>query len=177
MTNENKHEYVKLIVENRLTTAIKDQLHAFLAGFHDIIPRDLVEIFSEKELELLISGVPDIDIDDWKNNTDYRGYSSTSPQVQWFWRTVRSLDQEERAKLLQFTTGTSKVPLEGFAHLQGIGGKQKFQIHKDFGKVDRLPSAHTCFNQLDLPMYETYEQLKERILVAITEGATGFGME
>lgn len=177
VTDQNKHDYVKLIVENRLTTGIREQITAFLTGFYDIVPLELVSIFNEKELELLISGVPDIDIDDWKNNAEYRGYSASSPQVQWFWRAVRSFDQEERAKLLQFTTGTSKVPLEGFANLQGIGGKQKFQIHKDFGKTDRLPSAHTCFNQLDIPVYDSYEQLKERLLVAITEGAVGFGME
>jgi E3 ubiquitin-protein ligase HUWE1 len=81
VTNENKHEYVQLITENRLTTAIREQINAFLEGFHDIIPRELVQIFNEKELELLISGVPDIDIDDWKNNTEYRGYTSTSAQV------------------------------------------------------------------------------------------------
>lgn len=177
VTDDNKHEYTKLIVENRLTTAIKDQIHHFLEGFHDIIPRDLITIFNEKELELLISGVPDLDLDDWKNNTEYRGYTSTSPQIQWFWRCLRSFDQEERAKLLQFATGTSKVPLEGFQHLQGIGGKQRFQIHKDFGSVDRLPSAHTCFNQIDLPVYDSYEQLRERLYKAITEAATGFGME
>lgn len=111
---------MNLIVENRLTTAIKDQIKSFLDGFHEIIPRDLVKIFNEKELELLISGVPDIDIDDWKNHTEYRGYTSVSAPVQWFWRAVRSFTQEERAKLLQFATGTSKVPLEGFAKLYGI---------------------------------------------------------
>jgi E3 ubiquitin-protein ligase HUWE1 len=126
-------------------------------------------------LELLISGVPDIDIDDWKNNTEYRGYQSSSPQIQWFWRAVRSFDQEERAKLLQFATGTSKVPLEGFSHLKGSGGLQKFQLCKDFGSIKRLPSAHTCFNQVDLPVYENYEQLKERLYKAITEAHTGFG--
>jgi E3 ubiquitin-protein ligase HUWE1 len=47
----------------------------------------------------------------------------------------------------------------------------------DFGSIVRLPSAHTCFNQLDVPMYESYEQLKERLLIAINEGATGFGFE
>jgi E3 ubiquitin-protein ligase HUWE1 len=94
-------------------------------------------------LELLISGLPDIDIDEWKANTVYEGYTLSSPQIQWFWRAVRSFDQEERAKLLQFSTGTSKVPLEGFAELQGSNGVQKFQIHKGFGDVNRLPSAHT----------------------------------
>jgi len=143
VTEENKVEYVKLVTEQRLTVAIKNQIEAFLNGFHDIIPHSLISIFNEQELELLISGLPDIDIDDWKNNTVYENYSSSSPQVQWFWRAVRSFTQEERAKLIQFTTGTSKVPLEGFSNLQGVNGIQKFQIHKDFGSIERLPSAHT----------------------------------
>ena len=44
-----------------------------------------------------------------------------------------------------------------------------------YGPPDRLPSAHTCFNQLDLPEYKTKEQLVERLAVAIHEGAEGFG--
>ena len=145
VTEENKQDYVSLITEMRLTTAIKDQINSFLEGFHEIIPKELVSIFNEQEMELLISGLPDIDIDDWKNNTEYQNYTASSPQVQWFWRAVRSFSQEERAKLLQFSTGTSKVPLEGFAHLQGSNGGQKFQIHRDFGPSDRLPSAHTWY--------------------------------
>ncbi|RKP39991.1 hypothetical protein BJ085DRAFT_20779 [Dimargaris cristalligena] len=175
VTEENKLEYVKLVCEQKLTLAIKDQIDHFLTGFHDVIPRDLVQIFNEQELELLISGLPDIDIDDWKNNTDYHGYNTSSPQIQWFWRAVRSFDQEERAKLLQFVTGTSKVPLQGFIALQGSSGVQKFQIHKDFASTARLPCAHTCFNQLDIPLYESYEQLRSQLLLAINECSTGFG--
>ena len=59
--------------------------------------------------------------------------------------------------------------------LQGISGPQRFQIHKAYGAVDRLPSAHTCFNQLDLLEYETKEQLRERLLLAMHEGSEGFG--
>ncbi|KAI7908284.1 uncharacterized protein BX663DRAFT_482482 [Cokeromyces recurvatus] len=174
VTEENKHEYVALVTEQKLTTAIKDQINAFVQGFHDIIPAHLIQIFNEQELELLISGLPDIDIDDWKNNTEYQGYTSSSPPVQWFWRAVRSFDQEERAKLLQFATGTSKVPLEGFSQLQGSNGVQKFQIHKDFGGENRLPSAHTCFNQIDLPQYDSYESLRTNLFKAISECSTGF---
>ncbi|EIE81892.1 hypothetical protein RO3G_06597 [Rhizopus delemar RA 99-880] len=163
VTEANKHEYVTLVTEQKLTTAIKDQINAFVQGFHDIIPAHLIQIFNEQELELLISGLPDIDIDDWKNNTEYEGYSASSPPIQWFWRAVRSFDQEERAKLLQFATGTSKVPLEGFAHLQGSSGIQKFQIHKDFGGEKRLPSAHTCFNQIDLPQYDSEQGYAEEV--------------
>jgi E3 ubiquitin-protein ligase HUWE1 len=145
VTEENKVEYVRLVTEQRLVVAIKDQIKAFLSGFHEVIPRELVKIFNEQELELLISGMPDIDIDDWKNNTEYQNYTPSSPQIQWFWRAVRSFSQEERAKLIQFVTGTSKVPLEGFAQLQGSSGVQKFQIHKEFSSTSRLPSAHTWY--------------------------------
>ena len=123
VTEATKHEYVRLVTEQKLTKAIQGQLDAFLSGFHDIIPKNLLTIFNEQELELLISGLPEIDIDDWRNNTEYHGgYNASSPQVLWFWRAVRSFDQESRAKLLQFVTGTSKVPLEGFSALQGSSG-------------------------------------------------------
>lgn len=64
-------------------------------------------------------------------------------QIQWFWRALRSFDQADRAKFLQFVTGTSKVPLQGFGALEGMNGFQKFQIHRDDRSTDRLPSAHT----------------------------------
>ncbi|GMG55812.1 unnamed protein product [Ambrosiozyma monospora] len=175
VTQENKQEYVKLIVEYRLKTSIKDQITNFLEGFHQIIPKDLVSIFDDQELELLISGLPDIDVDDWKNNSNYVNYSASSAQIQWFWRAVKSFDQEQKAKLLQFATGTSKVPLNGFKELSGVNGVSKFSIHRVYGATDRLPSAHTCFNQVDLPEYESYEKLRGSVLLAITEGHEGFG--
>ena len=175
VTESNKHEYVRLVTEQSLTNSIRSQIDAFLAGFHEIIPPSLIKLFSERELELLISGLPDIDVDEWKNNTDLRGYKSSDPMIQWWWRAVRSFDQTEKAKLLQFITGTSKVPLEGFAHLQGVNGTQRFNIHRAYGE-DRLPAAHTCFNQLDLPAYESYEKLRSQLLLAMKEGAEGFGL-
>ena len=95
----------------------------------------------------MISGLPEIDVDDWKSNTEYHNYSASSSQIQWFWRAIRSFDKEERAKLLQFVTGTSKVPLNGFKELEGMNGFSRFNIHRDYGSKDRLPSSHTCFNR------------------------------
>lgn len=156
------------------------------------MPAELIAIFNEQELELLISGLPDIDVDDWKNNTEYHNYQASSPQIQWFWRAVRSFDKEERAKLLQFATGTSKVPLNGFKELEGMNGFSRFNIHRDYGNKDRLPSSHTCFNresklslrilepanpllELDLPEYESYEALRQQVYTAITAGSEYFG--
>ncbi|XP_056665015.1 E3 ubiquitin-protein ligase HUWE1 isoform X25 [Monodelphis domestica] len=176
VTEENKKEYVHLVCQMRMTGAIRKQLAAFLEGFYEIIPKRLISIFTEQELELLISGLPTIDIDDLKSNTEYHKYQSNSIQIQWFWRALRSFDQADRAKFLQFVTGTSKVPLQGFAALEGMNGIQKFQIHRDDRSTDRLPSAHTCFNQLDLPAYESYEKLRHMLLLAIQECSEGFGL-
>ena len=100
--------------------------------------------FNEQELELLISGTPDIDVDEWRSATEYNGYSSSDPVIVWFWRALKSFNREERAKVLSFATGTSRVPLGGFVELQGVQGTQRFSIHKAYGDTDRLPQAHTC---------------------------------
>ncbi|XP_076294389.1 HECT, UBA and WWE domain containing E3 ubiquitin protein ligase 1 isoform X2 [Lasioglossum baleicum] len=175
VTEETKLEYIRLVCQMKMTGAIRKQLNAFLEGFYDIIPKRLISIFNEQELELLISGLPNVDIEDLKANTEYHKYTATSLQIQWFWRALRGFDQADRAKFLQFVTGTSKVPLQGFAALEGMSGVQKFQIHREDRSTDRLPSAHTCFNQLDLPVYETYDKLRTNLLKAIHECSEGFG--
>ncbi|OAG28862.1 E3 ubiquitin-protein ligase HUWE1 [Nematocida displodere] len=175
VTNANKKEYVDLICTFKLIRMVERQLAAFIEGFVEVLDSSLVKMFDEKELELLISGLPEIDVDDWRNNTVYHGYTANSQVIRWFWRAVRNFSVEERTKLLQFATGTSKLPLEGFAALKGQNGPQKFQIHKASGSSNRLPSAHTCFNQLDLPEYEEYEVLVKNLLFSAEECSSGFG--
>lgn len=175
VTEENKADYVRLVTEVRMTKTIEKQIEAFKAGFYELIPHEDVKIFNELELELLMSGLPDIDMADLKANVEYTGYTASSPQINWFWRCVSNMDQEDLARLVMFVTGTSKVPLEGFGTLQGMNGMQKFQIHRVAGDSMRLPSAHTCFNQLDLPEYSTSEILSERLLRAVRECSVGFG--
>lgn len=75
-------------------------------------------MFNDHELELLISGLPEIDVNDLRANTEYTGYTAASRAVQWFWEVVSAMDKEDLALLVQFVTGTSKVPLDGFKALQ-----------------------------------------------------------
>lgn len=157
-----------------MTGAIRAQLDAFLEGFYELVPRDLVKIFSEAELELLISGLPEIDREDLRRNAAIHGFSPSSPTLLWFWEVVADMSAQDLALLVQFVTGTSSVPLEGFAHLQGVNGPQRFQIHRAYGGPERLPTAHTCFNQLDLVEYPSKEVLRERLMTAIKEGSEGF---
>lgn len=115
-----------------------------------------------------------IDVDELKNSTQMQGWKSSDPEVSWFWRALRSFSQEERARFMIFVTASSRVPLGGFTQLQGASGIQPFQLQRLYGKDGILPQASTCFNLLLLPKYDSYEQLRERLLFAVTE-TSGFG--
>ncbi|XP_031173316.1 E3 ubiquitin-protein ligase NEDD4-like isoform X10 [Sander lucioperca] len=173
VTNENKKEYIDLVIQWRFVNRVQKQMNAFLEGFTELILIDLIKIFDENELELLMCGLGDVDVNDWRQHTVYKnGYCPNHPVIQWFWKVVLLMDAEKRIRLLQFVTGTSRVPMNGFAELYGSNGPQLFTIEQ-WGTPDKLPRAHTCFNRLDLPTYESFEDLREKLLMAV-ENAQGF---
>eukprot|EP01132_Coremiostelium_polycephalum_P003275 gene3275-4102_t len=176
VTEDNKQEFVKLILEWRLRRDISDQSYHFVMGFRDVIPLNLISQFNECELELFICGLVEIDIQDWKANTNYRGYNATSSVIEWFWQIVEDMEQENRIRLLQFVTGNARLPPSGFQGLMSADGPLKFQIHKSYSPDNQLPVARTCFNRLDLPNYDSKEKLQHALYVAIQEGLPGFGL-
>lgn len=175
VTQENKNEYVDLLLKHKLCDQAKLQIQQFLRGLYDVVPLSLLRIFDPKEIELMISGLPEININDLEKHTEYVGYTKDAQVIKWFWKTIRSYDSNLKAGFLQFVTGTSKVPLEGFEYLKGMGGNiQRFQIHKSFNPQN-LPTSHTCMNQLDLPEYASEEELREKLTKAVEFGKEGFG--
>ncbi|KAJ8248840.1 hypothetical protein GJAV_G00228300 [Gymnothorax javanicus] len=175
VTQENKEEYISLLTDWRFTRGVEEQTKAFLDGFNEVVPLEWLRYFDEKELELMLCGMQEVDLSDWQKNTIYRHYTKNSKQIHWFWQVVKEMDSEKRIRLLQFVTGTCRLPVGGFAELIGSNGPQKFCIDK-VGKETWLPRSHTCFNRLDLPPYRSLEQLREKLLFAIEE-TEGFGQE
>ncbi len=126
VTEENFPEYMEACLNYRLLGRYKEQVNELLLGFYDVIPEPLLTIFDFQELELLMCGLPVIDMDDWMTITDYYssyfpGFGPNHEVCQWFWEVVSEFDQEMKARLLQFVTGSSGVPAGGFRFLQGIG--------------------------------------------------------
>lgn len=175
VTEENKKEYVDLITEYRIIKRVREQFEAFSSGFLELIPQELINVFDERELELLIGGMSEIDVDDWSRFTDYRGYEMNDEVVQWFWKCIRSWPPEKKSRLLQFATGTSRIPVNGFKDLQGSDGPRRFTIEKA-GDPTQLPKSHTCFNRIDLPPYRDYDTLEQKLTWAVEE-TMGFGQE
>jgi len=179
VTELNKKEYVKLYINWRYLRGIEAQFLSLSKGFYELIPQHLLRPFDERELELIICGLGSIDVDDWKRNTKLKHCTSDSNIVKWFWKVVENFDEEQRARLLQFVTGSSRVPLQGFKALQGATGSQGprlFTIQCIDNSTDCLPKAHTCFNRIDMPAYESYEKLYNKLTCAV-ENTCGFYTE
>ncbi|XP_066279416.1 apoptosis-resistant E3 ubiquitin protein ligase 1-like isoform X4 [Branchiostoma lanceolatum] len=200
VTNDNKLQYLDSLAQYRLAATVKEELEHFLKviagenqakpgrggkmvvgqissyfvcviGLNELIPDNLLSIFDENELELLICGTGEYSIADFKQHCKIQGGAWGFEKVlDWFWTIVASFTQEEMARLLQFTTGSSQLPPGGFAELH-----PRFQICS-VPLRGMLPTAHTCFNQLCLPDYDSCEQLHKMLILAITEGSQGFGM-
>uniref|UniRef100_A0A8C7RBI1 HECT-type E3 ubiquitin transferase n=1 Tax=Oncorhynchus mykiss TaxID=8022 RepID=A0A8C7RBI1_ONCMY len=176
VTEKNKKEYIERMAKWRVERGVVQQTEALVRGFYEVVDSRLVSVFDARELELVIAGTAEIDLNDWRTNTEYRGgYHDGHIVMRWFWGAVERFNNEQRLRLLQFVTGTSSVPYEGFAALRGSNGLRRFCIEK-WGKVTSLPRAHTCFNRLDLPPYPSYTMLYEKLLIAVEETST-FGLE
>lgn len=180
VTEDNKREYVKLYVNYRFMRGIEQQFLALSKGFGELILSHLLRPFDERELELVISGISQIDVTDWKANTRLKQCTADTPQIVWFWQIVESYSPEMRAQLLQFVTGSCRVPLQGFRALQGSTGAvgpRLFTIHLTADvPIQNLPKAHTCFNRLDLPMYDSYQLMYDKLTQAVEE-TCGFAVE
>lgn len=82
-----------------------------------MIPDEVISIFTLEEFEILLNGLPFIDVDDWRENTEYLGiYNKDHEKIGWFWKIVCGFSQSQLSKLLQYCTGSTRVSIEGFRY-------------------------------------------------------------
>lgn len=187
----NKHEYLALVLKHKMMGSVSAQLSELLAGLHEVVPRSLLAVFDYQELDFFLCGLPVIDVEDWQRQTIIRHISDEKTQskklaeekevVEWFWQVLKGFSDEERARLLQFATGSSHVPVEGFRALMSASGYiHPFTIQlvpASDSSYKMFPRAHTCFNRIDLPIYASCEDLENYVSLVIQMEITGFGLE
>eukprot|EP00956_Cyclotella_meneghiniana_P004157 scaffold5102_cov76-Cyclotella_meneghiniana.AAC.11 len=205
VTIDNLPEFLESNLKYHLMERVKPQVTELLLGFYDVIPEPLLTIFDFQELELLMCGLPKIDIDDWMKNTKYDGNfereKEKSKTCVWFWEIIRNeLDQETRARLLQFVTGEYHSRIRLFKYSKGLlyltcaiavkgndGNIRQFCINGVTKEYTLYPKSHavngplfvpsTCFNRIDLPEYDSKDELRDKLKLAIATSATGFDIE
>ncbi|CAG7727095.1 unnamed protein product [Allacma fusca] len=170
VTNQNKSEYLQALAHQRLCSQVRKEIESFVKGLNDIIPYGLLTNFDENELEILMCGLSTIHVEDLKNFHVVTPSSEThcTKIVSWFWIAVENMTESERARLLQFTTGSSLLPHGGFHSLE-----PKFRITV-YGTTGKLPIAHTCFNEICLSNHHLFEDFEKSLKTAVTEGNEGF---
>ena len=180
VTSFNVNEYIRLVCDHRLNRQIQAPVRAFLRGFHEVIPLTWIRMFSADELQLLLSGrevgKSGFDLSDWRRSSTYAGFEEGEYYIHIFWSVVATLDPEDQAKLLAFVTSVPRPPLLGFSALtpRFCVRRMDTSLAVERGGHDKgsLPQAHTCFNQLDLPVYASENELKEKLLIAIRNSAS-----
>ena len=199
MEDKNKKMHNFELIKNGKNTIVKDikdyikkridfmigQNYIFIdkikKGFYSIIPKSSIQNFTSDELDLILNGRPFIDIEEWKLFTEYKSpYNSNHYIIKWFWEILSKLNPFQLSNFLQFSTGSSRVPLGGFQELESNRGNiSRFTIIQIpyVPKVINFIKAHTCFNRIEIPLFPNKELLKNAIEFVSNNEILGFGID
>lgn len=171
VNNENKIEYINLMLEDKFSKNFTAEIENLSSGFRAVIDKRRIDLlYSSNEIRQFINGNEIIDINDWKKNTEYS--YKYEKHYKMFFTVISEWTVYKQKKLLKFVTGSSQVPIDGFKDYKNRGGTFKLQFI-DYEK-NRLPSAHTCSNHLDIPCYQTCEEFDKALSYAIECDEFGF---
>jgi hypothetical protein len=185
VTSNNRDSFVRKWTRMALIGRCEVQLLSLLQGVYELIPPNILSIFSSSQLKSMVCGQSGpIDVEDWKTHTVYRPTSAQNSQiVRWFWLCVSNMTAEEKSNLLRFCTSSSSVPAGGFRNVTNKNGKpMKFRVEIKRGDLNavaldsELPEAHTCFHAIILPNYTNIEALREGLIICL-QNNVGFGFE
>ena len=153
-----------------LEKSIAKQFGAFYKGFHRACGGDALKLFRPFELELLVCGIAELDFEALESTTRYEdGYTKDDQIIKDFWDIVHNeLSDDEKRRLLEFATGSDRVPIRGLSSIH-------LTISKAGADSEQLPTAHTCFNHLLIPHYDSKDKLR-RLLKLALQNSRGFGL-
>lgn len=178
VTVENRDFYIEKYSKFFMCDGMMNQIKFFTKGFSNVIGGNALSLFLPQEIELLLCGSEEekIDIAVLRSVTKYVGWkdhdlAANSSVVRWFWNYMENLSSKQHKLLLAFVTGSDRVPATGVQNLN-------FRISRlaNGRDTNRLPIAHTCFNELALYEYSTPEKLVSKLNTAIYE-SSGFGIK
>ncbi|XP_041122672.1 E3 ubiquitin-protein ligase HECTD1-like isoform X5 [Polyodon spathula] len=168
VTIDNAEEYVDLMFDFCMHTAIQKQMESFRDGFNRVFPMEKLSSFSHEEVQMILCGnqSPSWTAEDIINYTEPKlGYNRESPGFMRFVRVLCSMSSDERKAFLQFTTGCSTLPPGGLANLH-----PRLTIVRKVDAADAsYPSVNTCVHYLKLPEYSSEEIMRDRLLAATME--------
>ena len=170
VTSTNRHAFISSYITHLTTTTMSPSYTAFHRGFHTLLSRKSLSLFTPAYLKTLVEGHPHISPSDLQRATTYDGgYFASHPTIIQFWKIIHSWPQERVRKLLEFVTASDRVPVGGVERLGFV-----VQRNGEGAVGGRLPTSLTCFGRLLLPEYKEEEDLRRALEMAV-ENSRGFG--
>ncbi|KAJ2481231.1 putative E3 ubiquitin-protein ligase [Coemansia sp. RSA 2131] len=172
VTSANRVEYVLRYLQWVLNDSIARQFEPFRRGFYYVCGSNALSLFKPEEIELMVHGSgEDWDSDALRKTTNFVGFDTDAAQTVggWFWDVLREMTQRDRKLFLAFVTGSDRMPTVASTQFS-------MKLAMLGSEHDRLPTAHTCFNQLGLWMYRSKDELRQKLMMAMTE-SEGFGLK
>ncbi|CCH40610.1 Ubiquitin-protein ligase E3A [Wickerhamomyces ciferrii] len=168
VNSSNKLKFIHEVSNFKLNKLINIQSNSFLNGLFGMISKEWLAMFNPYEVQMLISGEKDVDINDLKENVHYGNCEPTDLTVKYFWEVVEEMSNTDRFQLVKFVTSVPRAPLLGF---KALNPRLGIFLDKSLGHRDALPSSATCTNMLRLPDYKDKKTLREKLIYAINSEA------
>jgi len=170
VTVANRREYVRLVVAARLVES-QAQVEAIRRGLAQIVPLQLLNLLTARELELLICGRTSIDVDLLRRHTVYSGVDASAPHIQLFWQVLQQMDQHQRRLFIRFSWAQERLPLDD-AEFQRTHTRLLIKPSPYHNPDQALPRSDTCFFNLELPAYSSAKVMMAKLLYAITSDSS-----
>ena len=177
LNDQNKSIFINKVIYVEAIMPYEEQIKYIQKGLFSILGDGIQGVFTEEEMNFMISGQDDIDLRDLKENVIYKGeYNENHPVIKMFWEKLVTLNKNELIKFLQFSTGSSAVPIDGFGSLKDIRGRiQKFTIEPFMNYSADNPDIYQFhaiesrkqYNTIILPKYKTKKELNDAINMII----------
>jgi len=182
VTDANKREYLRLWLEHQLVLSIRQQADAFREGVEEVTGAGCLSLLSPSELRGLWAGeaLDDAHLDKWQAASEVRPGAELQASLFWTW--LREASTDIRSKVLQFATGSSRLPnavdLTGWRFtIDRMDTASTVTIEPTAANGLAAPAmcarSSTCSRTIYLPDYEDIAALGRGIECSLMDG--GFG--
>ncbi len=171
-------EYISMLLKARLYESVL-QCNAVRKGISLIVPLAFLNFLTHKEIESLICARPTVDLQMLKRHTRYgAGLNENSDRVKFFWEVMQELSEADKLKVIKFCWGQERLPAsEEEYERRNVRFMIKPSMRSRGDEEKALPKADTCFFNLELPGYKSKENLKSKLLLAITTDCVSMNRE
>ncbi|CAL6044559.1 Ubiquitin-protein_ligase [Hexamita inflata] len=167
VNGQNVEQYVHLMIRQILLGNKNEEIFKNLRiGLRLVIPEFKLKFLTSQEMRFFLCGDTQIDFQQLKKITTYQWpYTEHTTIIKMFWEVLANMSPTKQKQFLKFMFSSPRVPPFGF---------KKFEIVRN-GDANGYIVAHTCASILDLPEYQTIQELRKKLEFSI-QFCEGFGV-